>query len=68
MVRDYKSDPIKGRQVALLDALHGNKTQYSPLVAKAIINKKDATSRTIFPQKIDDLFNKIASDLKIELP
>lgn len=68
ILRDYKSDPVNGRKEALVDALHGNKTQYSPLIAQAIINKKDATGKTIFPLRIDKLFNKIASDLKIELP
>lgn len=67
-IRDYKTDAAKGKEIALSDALHGNKTQYAPLIAKAIIKKKDGDDKTIFPPKIEELFTKIASDLKIELP
>lgn len=66
--RNYTSDEDGGRKRALIDALHGNKTQYGPLIAKAILTKKDGHGKTIFPPKIDELFNKIAVDLNIELP
>ncbi len=66
-IRDYKTNTIEGRKDALLDVLHGNKTQFATVIANAIISKKDANGKTIFPPKIDDLFNKIAIDLKIEL-
>lgn len=66
--RNYTSDEDGGRKRALIDALYGNKTQYAPLIAQAILRKKDGHGKTIFPAKIDELFNKIAADLKIELP
>lgn len=66
--RNYTSDEDGGRKRALIDALYGNKTQYASLIAQAILRKKDGHGKTIFPAKIDELFNKIAADLKIELP
>ncbi|CAM3778084.1 putative ATP-dependent endonuclease of the OLD family [Flavobacterium branchiophilum] len=66
--RNYTSDADGGRSRALLDALHSNKTKYAPLIAQAILKKKDGNGKTIFPPKIDELFKKIASDLKIDLP
>jgi putative ATP-dependent endonuclease of OLD family len=66
--RNYTSDDDGGRKRALIDALHGNKTKYASLIANAIFNKKAPNGDIIFPPKIDELFIKIAVDLKIELP
>ncbi|MDO9154879.1 MAG: AAA family ATPase [Paludibacter sp.] len=67
ILRHYKSDLDGGRKRALLDILHGDKTKYATIIAQEICKKKDENGKVILPQKIDELFNKIASDLKIEL-
>jgi len=68
MIRNYKLDEDGGFRRALLDCLRKNKFDLAKHIAQEIIKKKDTNGKVVLPPKIDDLFNKIAQDIKIELP
>jgi len=67
-IRNYKHDEDGGFRRALLDCLRKNKFDFAKHIAQEIIKKKDTNGKVILPPKIDELFNKIAEDLKIDLP
>ncbi len=64
-IRDYHSEG--GEKRALVDCLRGSKTEYAPIVAEQIVNKKDENGKCILPPVINELFNKIAKDQNIEI-
>ncbi len=67
-IRNYKGDGVSGVKRALLDCMRKNKFDFAKSIACEICNHKNIEGKTIFPPKIDELFIKIAADLKIELP
>ncbi len=67
-IRNYKGDNDGGVKRALLDCMRKNKFDFAKSIANEICNHKNIDGKTIFPPKIDELFIKIAADLKIELP
>lgn len=64
-IRDYKSQG--GDKRALVDCLRESKTEFAPIVAEQIVNKKDENGKCVLPPAIDELFNKIAKDQNIEI-
>jgi len=66
--RNYKNDIDGGVKRALKDIIQGEKTKYAPVIAREITKKKDENGKVVLPPKIDELFNKIAHDLRIDLP
>lgn len=67
-VRNYKQDTDGGFRRALIDCLRKNKFDFSRYIAQEIVKRNDENGELILPPKIDELFNKIAQDLKIDLP
>jgi len=53
------------KTAALLDCLREGKTTYAEPIAQAIRSKKDGNGECIIPNKIKELFEKIATDLNL---
>ena len=64
-IRNYKGDPDGGVRRALLDYMRKNKFDLAKSIASEITNHRDSQGNTIFPPKIEALFNKIVLDLNL---
>lgn len=64
--RDYKSNG--GKKRAIIDCLHDDKTGFASAIAEQIVSAKDESGECRMPSVIDELFNRIATDLNIDLP